>query len=310
MTPFDQANDPPLLPFLDDDNGSVRSFSTKSTHDSFFQLTASPVAHDNAIALERRFISSAEEGPMNAIGLFHPHWPKQLEIVKVPSSDNEASAKSAGIPQDGAKESDSAASRKNSSEFHHQLFSDKPENFSIHGSPIRKAESTQTSLVVDCSFDANLRSIDGDKSAVQDSVESKWVTFDQPFAPAALERKRSGSAELSFSSQNPEAGDPDIEELHIRLTSLERIVHGLSDHATNRVSDSLHSDQSPSAQTQDMAFIIEGTEILELGKGNKEDSKNLAVLGGKKSNGRHFPVRFFSKIFGKKSGWKTSRAEM
>jgi hypothetical protein len=53
-----------------------------------------------------------------------------------------------------------------------------------------------------------------------------------------------------------------IVQLEGRLASLERIIHGMEhDRNTIRVSDSTQS--SPMNRAQDIAFVIEGTELLE-----------------------------------------------
>ena len=238
---------------------------------------------------------------------------------------------------DDAVESGGIASRTNSSEFQQVYSTDKPHNFSIQESPVKKVENTLNSL--DCSFDVNLKSIDADTSATQESVtELKWITFGEPFK----QRDGSGSLEVSFSMHVREdntgafassafagldktdttktPGDVNvasstlIRQLEERLTLLERIVHSMEKNTnTMRVSDSTHSDQSLDAQTQDMAFIIEGIEILQTPSANEEITcTDWSGSSNKKSKGSKFSVKriFRSRFFGKIGGMKSSLCEM
>mmetsp|Transcript_32343 Transcript_32343/g.67835 ORF Transcript_32343/g.67835 Transcript_32343/m.67835 type:complete len:367 (+) Transcript_32343:235-1335(+) len=313
VTPFDRANDPPLIPLLpDEDTGSIRSLSTKSTHDSFYQLSLNTIEMPAARGHDRGGMSVSMKPRMNAIGSFHPDWPKNLQAVKVGSSDSETTAKPTDIPQ--------SVVQSNKSAFHNIYSTDKPHNFSIHESPVKKLESTLNSL--DCSFDVNLKSIDADKSAVEESVTgSKWVSFGDSFK----QRGGSFSNAVSFSSQvEEEAFDPSvfasldrtdtgkayIHRLEERLASLERIVHGISDPTTMRVSDSTHSDHSPDARMQVMnrGFIIEGTEILQASCRGRENEEITCTDWGEESRvkkstkGSKFSMKYIfrSRLFGKK----------
>ena len=128
-------------------------------------------------------------------------------------------------------------------------------------------------------------------------TESKWVEFKEPF----VQCDESEPAGVSFLSQIPDEDDDafaesnvfaelnphankspcnddanaamvrELEELRGRISSLEQIVRGISgmeNSPTRLVSDSTHSDQSHLAP-QDVAFVIEGTDILYSSRENE-----------------------------------------
>ena len=287
VTQFDISNDPSL-------NCSIETIST-TTHDSFYQL-------------------SIEEPPVLTKKASLDSKPKQLEVVKIMSSaaSEETSAQPAdGIPlpkNDDAEESEgilrgilTRANSVDSSTSHRDYSTDKPHNFSLQASPVRKEDTTLNSL--DCSFDddvyLNESTIDADKSAATAGQESdKWINFGES-TPFGQSNDGPESTEIStLSHMNTQDGDEaafppsvfvgldkidsakssgddanandalirQLEDLTNRLVSLERIVRGMDySFYPMRVSDSTSdSDQSlRNDQAQDVAFIVESNEVTQ-----------------------------------------------
>ena len=173
ITAAEIAADPPLLD-LDD-----ATFSSTS-HDSFYQLSLTTMDEPAVAALSA-----------TVCGLCSTVKQKHLDVVEVKSSASKTHTQPVG-GNDGDDLDD----------IHSRVYStDKPVNFSLQASPVKKQDSTLNETL-DCSFDMPLlNSFDAEKSMLVVPQDSTWTSFaKEPFQK---------SVEISLSSSGTGQCDDD-----------------------------------------------------------------------------------------------------
>ena len=273
VSPFDRANDPPAFPA-----NPIQSFSsTELTTDSFLQLSlnATDVPAAWALPAKRRTASTDANEPWSD---------STARVVKTISSSN----------SDDFQHPVDVAFRRNT---HEHYFTDKPQNFSIPCSPVRKAENTLNSL--DCSFDGvNIESTEMEEAS---AAELKWIAFGEQLGERNRPSKcipetstdafgssffldintTDASKKIAISSGGKDVAKAVI-RLEERMAALERLVHGVEYNANaTRVSDSTQPSSLGRAQ-DDVAFVIEGTETLQY----KSFGGGMARADGSRDTGK------------------------
>ena len=304
ITAAEIAADPPLLD-LDD-----ATFSSTS-HDSFYQLSLTTMDEPAVAALSA-----------TVCGLCSTVKQKHLDVVEVKSSASKTHNQPVG-ENDGDDLDDIHAF-----DYHsRRVYStDKPVNFSLQASPVKKQDSTLNETL-DCSFDVPLlNSIDVEKSLLVVPQDLTWACFakepfqksveislsssgtgqcddDGAFATSVFEGLESiagndkpwaAAAKISVDANAIHTLIGQVELLTGRLERLERIL--LSNN-TAQVSES--SEDFP----HNRAFIIENTELLEISAVNEDITINDNNWGEDKSKGSKFSLKRMmrSRRFGGKS---------